>query len=909
MQRDISSAIKDLADHLIADSQRWLTVWLPGGKREGAEWVVRNPTRDDKKLGSFKINVNNGKWSDFHTGDKGGDLVALFYYLNQGKFKNMAAAANDLCSQAGLPPITGPRPQGIALGAEHYAYHDEDGAVIAYMDFRRTEGRKDIYPWTKNNQGAWIKKGLAVPRPLFNLHLLAGRKGAPVVIVEGEKTATAAQIVLGDKAVVSTSPNGSQAAKKASWLPLKGRNVFIIPDDDSPGRAYARQVAEILLSPQVNANVVRICDPGGMGGKGWDIADWTPEDGSAAVLLGFLSDLFHNGVPLDKYKPPLSSEKNTPGQIVAEAKAVEPPIALAHTSDYPFRCLGMSQTMDRKTIYYYLQSMENSTIHALSERNLRKPEYLLPVVPDLEFWATEFPAKKETADWDKAATMIRLECLRISKARGLLDIESQVKGRGLWKIGEEKYAFHTGNSVIIGDEQFTPAQVDSEFIFEKKPALMKLNREPEALSDKDALEFSRICCDLRWRYDLYGPLFAGWNVVAPFCGLLQHRPHIWVSGASGTGKSEIQRNITMPATKGFSEVLIGITTSEPGIRRALSSDARPLLLDEGEPGEFNDMGRMKKILNYARASASETGGKIKLGDNSVFHPRGTFCFSSIVPAANSTADQSRITTLTLAPLPDDDEEKEKAAQNWEDLSARMTKLLDDDFSQKMFWRTWNHLAILEHNIAMFKKALVRRSGIARNADQLAPMFAGHYLLNSLRAIKTTEEAEQWIVQFPQDALALTIAEKDEQLFINSLLAQKIRYLSGGHQRERHIGDMLRDMAFNYGGKDFIFYDGDGIADHEATRAMHTAGVKLLQGKDGIRLGVATRTPELQRFFRGTAFEAGWAPLLRNISGAKEEGSIRMGSSQSRVVSIPISKVFPEGLGDEAPRNQYLKAVS
>ena len=50
---------------------------LPDGRREGAEWVACNPRRPDRKPGSFKINLNTGKWGDFATPDKGGDLVSL----------------------------------------------------------------------------------------------------------------------------------------------------------------------------------------------------------------------------------------------------------------------------------------------------------------------------------------------------------------------------------------------------------------------------------------------------------------------------------------------------------------------------------------------------------------------------------------------------------------------------------------------------------------------------------------------------------------------------------------------------------------------------------------------------------------------------------------------------------------
>jgi hypothetical protein len=58
-----------------------LARWLPGGRTEGREYVVRNPRRDDRRPGSFKINLDSGRWADFATGDKGGDPISLAAYL------------------------------------------------------------------------------------------------------------------------------------------------------------------------------------------------------------------------------------------------------------------------------------------------------------------------------------------------------------------------------------------------------------------------------------------------------------------------------------------------------------------------------------------------------------------------------------------------------------------------------------------------------------------------------------------------------------------------------------------------------------------------------------------------------------------------------------------------------------
>ena len=58
-----------------------LARWLPGGRIEGREYVVRNPKRHDHRPGSFKINIDSGRWGDFATGDQGGDPISLAVYL------------------------------------------------------------------------------------------------------------------------------------------------------------------------------------------------------------------------------------------------------------------------------------------------------------------------------------------------------------------------------------------------------------------------------------------------------------------------------------------------------------------------------------------------------------------------------------------------------------------------------------------------------------------------------------------------------------------------------------------------------------------------------------------------------------------------------------------------------------
>ena len=58
---------------------------LPEGRLEGREYTALNPKRCDKNLKSFRININTGKWADFATNDRGGDIISLWAYVRNIK--------------------------------------------------------------------------------------------------------------------------------------------------------------------------------------------------------------------------------------------------------------------------------------------------------------------------------------------------------------------------------------------------------------------------------------------------------------------------------------------------------------------------------------------------------------------------------------------------------------------------------------------------------------------------------------------------------------------------------------------------------------------------------------------------------------------------------------------------------
>jgi hypothetical protein len=74
-------AFRRIAEASLAAADTLVPRWLPEGRREGAEWIATNPTRADRRRGSFKVNLRTGRWSDFAVDASGGDLTSLAAYL------------------------------------------------------------------------------------------------------------------------------------------------------------------------------------------------------------------------------------------------------------------------------------------------------------------------------------------------------------------------------------------------------------------------------------------------------------------------------------------------------------------------------------------------------------------------------------------------------------------------------------------------------------------------------------------------------------------------------------------------------------------------------------------------------------------------------------------------------------
>lgn len=160
-----------------------------------------------------------------------------------------------------------------------YIYRDADGEP--HQKVERTASKKFPVSHWENNGWRW---GAPRKRLPYMLPQLIAAPSAPVLICEGEKdTETAMDLGF----VATTNPGGA-----GQWVPelgewLVGRAVFVIGDNDDPGRKHSVKVAQLLTGV---ASSIKIIELFPRSDDGADLTDWVAAGGDKKKLKAAMAE-------------------------------------------------------------------------------------------------------------------------------------------------------------------------------------------------------------------------------------------------------------------------------------------------------------------------------------------------------------------------------------------------------------------------------------------------------------------------------------------------------------------------------------------------------------------------------------------------------------------------------------------
>ena len=237
---------------------------LPDARRCGAGWSARCPAHDDRRASLSVSDGDDGRaLVKCHAGCTFDAIVSALGLMPRDLMPANTASIATRGGNGSTPPETFPtdRDAVAALTRKHgqptatWTYEDGHGEPVGHvLRWDQSGGGKTFRPVSRHGT-SWRIGGMPTPRPLYRLPDLS--EAQRVYVTEGEKAADALCSV---GLVATTSPHGSKSANKADWIPLAGREVVIMPDNDGAGRRYADDVARLLakLKPPPTVKVLHL---------------------------------------------------------------------------------------------------------------------------------------------------------------------------------------------------------------------------------------------------------------------------------------------------------------------------------------------------------------------------------------------------------------------------------------------------------------------------------------------------------------------------------------------------------------------------------------------------------------------------------------------------------------------------
>lgn len=780
-----------------------------------------------------------------------------------------------------------PEPDGV------YPYKNAIGEVVGAVLRIMIDGKK-LTPTvtycvnTETGEEKWCVRGFPEPKPLYNIDRWFNDR--PVIVVEGERCVDAAQAKIAEFYDITSWPNGTNAIQKADWSPLYGRDVTLWADNDL--QLFKRGPREGEMKPQDeqngrkamlwlknhledNGSTVTLLDQPEIAIDGWDCADAAEE---GRDMMQFIAD--HTPKPVKQAKQESAATHDSGHDEPAQQEPIDP-----NDRSLIVRPLGYSGD----SFYYY--STQTQQLRELKDREHTESRML--AMADQVFWTARFPKPKSPGiDVSEASDWMMSAC----RMKGIYDPKT-VRGRGCW-MDDGRFVIHLGDRLIVDGHTVTLNDFKSRYLYQ---AAMRMRTPKDALTDEEAKRVLEAAKAFDWEMPASGALLAGWCAVAPLCGALPWRPHLWLLGQSGSGKSYIYESYISPLI-GDMGVHTALESSEAGLRQDLNGDALPAIFEEFDPKNKRDTERAQGFFNLMRLASNDS--KIRIlrgstgGKSSSFSINSMFCLIGVSLKTNEQAILNRTAKLALRSRPNHtQEQKANNKAQFRQVQDVVNSAVTDvpNISERLFARTASMAHILMHNIEVFRSAALSYFGNARYADQYGTLLAGAYSLASDCKIKE-ETALRYIASFDWSSYTEESDVNESDQALADIMQITLRVEGNGMMKTRSIGEWIQYVHERKSD------DPERLMWRDADEALKRCGIKYENdGIGGASVHIANKSKFLETELRDEVWGQNWSRYLKRALSSrgldmKSTGVVYFVKGlQSRSVSIPYDMIESIGV--------------
>jgi len=454
---------------------------------------------------------------------------------------------------------------------------------------------------------------------------------------------------------------------------------------------------------------------------------------------------------------------------------------------------------------YYFRSGRTGIIHEIG-KNQFDQKHLLPLTRYMWFYDSYGVENEKTGKimipWSIVADDLMHKC----EKKGTYS-KKNVRGRGVWK-DDEKIIVFDGEYIYENGTKHKMLSYTSKYCYER---MERIDLFPKS-DEFDLREIDNFIKPLKSSHPGQLKYLVGWCVIAPLCGVLYWRPHLWVHGLSGSGKTTVMEHIASQLLKGISIEATGKST-EAGIRQKVGNDARCVIVDDVKKNGADDHTKIEKLLDFMRTTSSDTEATTLMGSASQkVIERSTktiFMLSSVNEQADATEDKNRITPVEM--VKKDNMPKAKYNEHVRGIKKKMRAGMNKYFIKSVM----TNVSTIMQNIDVFEEVLSVVVDSSRDADQLAPLIAGYYHIMNEGKIVNKTEAAKFIKQFDHNQQSARTEVKEHDKMFTALMIKRIRFSDPtGFTSERTVASLLETVMEKYRTKDEHW---ESCAEHKILR--------------------------------------------------------------------------------------------
>jgi hypothetical protein len=512
--------------------------------------------------------------------------------------------------------------------------------------------------------------------------------------------------------------------------------------------------------------------------------------------------------------------------------------------------------------YFLPKRTEQVTRFSLG--SLRK-QHLLQLA-SLAWWESFFPTKNGI-DWDAAYDAVNRWC----EKAGIYDPANQ-RGRGAW-YDNGRSVLHLGDRLMIDNARVNLTDYRGQFIYARQPAFEN-GFDAVPATTEDGATLASLFEGLNWARPEHAMFTMGWVALAPICGALQWRPHMWLTAQRGAGKSWMQENI-IDKLVGRMMVYCQGGTTEAGIRQKIQYDARPVMFDEAESENQQAMNRIQHVIELARQSSFDGGAEIMKGtangSGMSFRMRSMFMMGSINVGLKQAADESRFTVVSLTKA----ERTAESVDRFRAFEAKVLETLTDDFCRSIRARAYHMIPVIRANAKTFSTAVAKLMGSQRIGDQIGTLLAGYWALLD-DGLFELDEAKAIVARLNLDEAQEAEQVSDEDNCLSRIMQRQVRVDGMNGAINRSLGELIQIAVTRN--------DSVAITATMARDVLPRFGISV--EKDGVYF--SNTHNEIETCLMNTAWQSGWSRILLRIDGAKKGVKThRFAGSSTRFVSLPF----------------------